>query len=127
MFGRMTATPLIRLDAGKSLDVAVSELLAATYNPQIVRWIQFPTAAVLLLLVPNDPESGAIYVYDRRDGVWYWVDFEDQKYSGYNLTDLEVLLERCCFLRLVENPRLLREREWFVAPGRSPQAVAANS
>ena len=68
------------------------------------RWIQFPTAAVLLLLVPNDPESGAIYVYDRRDGVWYWVDFEDQKYSGYNLTDLEVLLERCCFLRLVENP-----------------------
>ena len=127
MFGRMTATPLIRLDAGKSLDVAVAELLAATDNPQIARWIQFPTAAVLFLLVPNDAESGAIYVYDRRDGVWYWVDFEDQKYSGYNLTDLEVLLERCCFLRLVENPRLLREREWFVAPGRSPQAVAANS
>ena len=70
MFGRMTATPLIRLDAGKSLEVAVSELLAATDNPQIARWIQFPTAAVLLLLVPNDPESGAIYVYDRRDGVW---------------------------------------------------------
>ena len=69
MFGRMTATPLIRLDAGKSLEVAVAELLAATDHPQIARWIQFPTAAVLFLLVPNDPESGAIYVYDRRDGV----------------------------------------------------------
>ena len=83
MFGRMTATPLVRLDAGKSLEVAVSELLAATDNPQIARWIQFPTTAVLLRLVPNDPESGAIYVYDRRDGVWYWGGFEDRKYSGY--------------------------------------------
>jgi len=54
----------------------------------------------------------AIYVYDRRDGVWYRVDFEDQKYSGHNLDDLEVLLEQCRFMRLVENPRLLREREW---------------
>ena len=55
------------------------------------------------------------------------MDFEDQKYSGYNVADLEVLLERCCFLRFVENPRWLREREWFVAPGRSPQAVVASS
>ncbi len=120
MFGRVTATPLVRLDAGKDLEVAVAELLATTEHPQIARWIQFPTAVVLFLLVPNDPESGAIYVYDRRDGVWYWVDFEDQKYSGYNLTDLDVLLEQCCFLRLVENPRLLRDREWFVTPGRPP-------
>ena len=117
MFGRTTATPLIRLDAGKSL--AVAELLATTDYPQIARWIQFPTAAVPFLRIPNDPESGAIYVYDRRDEVWYWVDFQDQKYSGYNLADLEILLERCCFLRLVENPRLLRDREWFVTPGRT--------
>src|SRR5438093_4773395 len=49
MFGRMTATPLIRLDAGQSLEVAVAELLVATDYPQVARWIQFPTAAVLLL------------------------------------------------------------------------------
>ncbi len=120
MFGRMTVTPLVRLDAGKDLELAVAELLATTEYPQIARWIQFPTAVALFLLVPNDPESGAIYVYDRRDGVWYWVDFEDQKYSGYNLADLDVLLEQCCFLRLVENPRLLRDEEWFVTPGRPP-------
>jgi hypothetical protein len=126
MFGRMTVTPIVRLDAGKNLEAAVAELLATTEYPQIARWIQFPTAVALFLLVPKDPESGAIYVYDRRDGVWYWVDFEDQKYSGYNLADLDVLLEQCCFLRLVENPRLLRDREWFVTAGRSPQAVGAS-
>ncbi len=120
MVGHVRATLLARLDAGEDLEVAVAELLATTDYPQVARWIQFPTATMLFLLVPNDPESGAIYVYDRRDGVWYWVDFEDQKYSGYNLTDLDVLLEQCCFLRLVENPRLLRDREWFVAPGCPP-------
>ena len=120
MFGRMTATILTRLDAGKDLEAAVAELLAIGDYPQIARWIQFPTGVALFLVVPGDPESGAIYVYDRRDGVWYWVDFEDQKYSGYNLADLDVLLEQCHFLRLVENPRLLRDREWFVAPGRTP-------
>ncbi len=120
MFGRMTATPLVRLDAGKDLELAVAELLATTEYPQIARWIQFPTAVALFLLVPKDPESGAIYVYDRRDGVWYWVDFEDQKYGGYNLTDLDVLQEECGFLRLVENPRLLRDRERFVTAGQSP-------
>ena len=119
MFGRVTATPLVRLDAGKELEMAVAELLATTDYPEIARWIQFPTAVALFLLVPNDPESGAIYVYDRRDGVWYWVDFEDQKYSGYTLTDLEVLLEQCQFLQLVENPHLLRDKQWFVTPGRA--------
>lgn len=126
MFGRMTAIPIVRLDAGKGLEVAVAELLGTTEYPQIARWIQFPTAVVLFLVAPKDPESGAIYVYDRRDGVWYWVDFENQKYSEYNLADIDVLLEHCCFLRLVENPRLLRDREWFVIAGRSLQAVSAS-
>ena len=113
----MTVTPIVRLDAGKNLEVAVAELLATTEYPQIGRWIQFRRRWVLFLLVPRDSESGAIYVYDRRDGVWYWVDCQDQKYSGYNLADLDVLLELCYFLRLVENPRLLRDREWFVTAG----------
>ncbi len=126
MFGHVRATILARLDAGKELEVAVAELLATTDYPQIARWIQFPTATMLFLLVPNDPDSGAIYVYDRRDGVWYWVDFQDQKYSGYNLADLDVLLEKCRFLQLVENPRLLRDLKWVVTPGHAPQSVAAN-
>jgi hypothetical protein len=41
MFGRVTAIPLARLDAGKDLEVAVAELLATTDYPQIARWIHF--------------------------------------------------------------------------------------
>jgi hypothetical protein len=124
MFGRMSAMPLVRLDAGKELEVAVAELLAATDYPEIARWIQFPRGLMLFLLVPGDTGSGAVYVYDRCDGIWYWVDFQDQNYGGYSLAELDVLLGRCYFLRLVENPRCLRRSEWFVSPGQSPQAAA---
>ena len=88
MFGRMSAIPLVRLDAGEELEVAVAELLAATEYPDIGRWIQFPRGLMLFLLVPGDAGSGAVYVYDRCDGIWFLVDFQDQNYGGYSLAEL---------------------------------------
>jgi hypothetical protein len=35
-------------------------------NPGIGQWVQFPTAFLLFLVVPNDPASGAFYVFDLR-------------------------------------------------------------
>ena len=49
MFGRMSAMPIARLDAGKELHVAVAELLAATDYPELGRWIQFPRGLMLVL------------------------------------------------------------------------------
>ncbi len=47
MFGRMTATPIVRLDAGKNLDLAVAELLAAAERSQklgnLTQKVKFPT------------------------------------------------------------------------------------
>jgi hypothetical protein len=78
---------------------------------------------MLFLLVPGDTGSGAVYVYYRCDGIWYSADFYDQNYGGYSLAELDVLLGRFYFLRLVENPRGLRRSEWFLAPGQVPQAT----
>ena len=124
LFGRMDVRPILRCDAGKELEVAVAELLAVGDYPEIARWIQFPRGLMLFLLVPGDAGSGAVYVYDRCDGIWYWVDFQDQNYGGYSLPELDELLDRCYFLRLVENPRCLRKSEWCLTPGQVPQAVA---
>ena len=115
---------LCPVDAGKELEIAVAALLTATDYPEISRWIQFPRGLMLFLLVPGDAASGTVYVYDRCDGIWYWVDFQDRNYGGYSLAELDVLLDRCYFLQLVENPRCLRRSEWFVTPGQAPQAVA---
>jgi hypothetical protein len=123
MFGRMNIEPLLRLHDGPGkpapdLTSAVAQLLQLTEQPQVVRWIQFPAAVLLFLVVPDDPESGAFYVYDRKRGTWFWVDFEDDKFGGYNVADFEHLVKQSHFLRLVEQPWLLEcDGKWFVQPG----------
>jgi hypothetical protein len=78
---------------------------------------------LLFLLVPGDPESGALYVLDRRKGTWYAVDFEDEQYGGYSVAQLEMLLRECSFLDLVERPGLLRTSlPWVLEPGKAPEA-----
>ncbi len=105
MFGPMNVSPVLRLQetaAGSngSLDSAVARLLEVGDYPEIVRWVQFPPAVLLFLMVPGDPESGAFYVFDRKQRIFYMVDFEDQSYGGYKLAD-----------RL----QVLRRRRWSVA------------
>jgi hypothetical protein len=123
MFGQMNVDPLIRLQRGGSddrsdLDRAVSVLLDQTDHPEISRWIQFPAAVLLFLVIPGDPEGGAFYVFDRKRRTWFWVDFDDQKYGGYAIADFEELVKRSPFLRLIEQPRLLEGGgRWFVQPG----------
>ena len=123
MFGQMNVEPLLRLDNGQrkpapDLDSAVARLLEVTEHPKVVRWMQFPRAVLIFLMVPEDPESGAFYVYDRRDGTWFWVDFEDENFGGYSLADFEQLVGKSHFLRLVEKPWLLEcDGKWFVQPG----------
>ena len=66
MFGMMNTEPLVCLKDVMSLEAAVGELLKLTEHTGIARWVQFLRAILLFLLVPNDPASGAFYVFDRR-------------------------------------------------------------
>lgn len=114
MFGKMNVVPIVDLrdapeDVGGSLEAAVAKLLAVTEHPAIQKWVQFPRALLLFLVVPGDAESGAFYIYDRRSRIWFWVDFEDEKFGGYTLNDFERLVRECKFLDIVERPHLLRQ------------------
>jgi hypothetical protein len=127
MFGNMNVVRIVDLenapdDIGGSLDGAVAKLLDVTEHPAIAKWIQFPKALLLFLLVPGDPESGAFYVYDRGSRVWFWVDFDDEKFGGYNLGDFDRLVRDCRFLDLVERPQLFTGRSpWVLQAGSRPQ------
>ena len=125
MFGQMMISPTLQVRPDTDLPTAVAALLQATDQPEIVRWIEFPASVLLFLLVPGDPESGALYVLDRKKGTWYAVDFEDEQYGGYSAAQLEMLLNECNFLDLVERPGLLRTGlRWVVLPGQLPEAGA---
>ena len=127
MFGRMNVIPVLDLrnaadEVAKCSDGAVARLLEVTDHPKIEKWVQFPKALFVFLVVPGDAESGAFYVYDRRTRVWYWVDFDDERFGGYAVNDFDRLVRECRFLDLVERPELLARKEpWVVSPGSRPQ------
>ncbi len=127
MFGKLNVVAITgREDAEDetkdSAPEAVTRLLELTEHQKIEKWVQFPKALFVFLVVPGDPESGAFYVYDRRARVWYWVDFDDEKFGGYTVRDFDRLVRECRFLDLVEQPRLLTGKEpWMVTLGSRPQ------
>jgi hypothetical protein len=124
MFGRMMVEPLVQVDPGADLQSAMVALVKVTETVEIVRWIEFPASLLLFLLVPGDPDSGAVYVLDRKRGTWYAVDFEDEEFGGYSVSQLESLLKDCKFLDLIERPGLWRTGlQWVVLPGMVPEAA----
>ena len=132
MFGKMNAVSILDLqqapdEARASLETAIAKLLDVTEHPAIAKWVQFPKALFVFLVVSGDPESGAFYVFDRRKEIWYWVDFEDEKFGGYTVADFDELVRECRFLDIVERPDSLQfPNGWLVQPGARPcQARAA--
>jgi hypothetical protein len=76
MFGRMNVVPILDLrqtfnEVGASFETAVVRLLDVTEHPTIAKWVQFPKALFVFLIVPGETESGAFYVFDRRKRLWY--------------------------------------------------------
>jgi len=126
MFGHMTAQPIIRVKPATLIGEAVNALIAATDTAQVVRWIEFPAAILLFVVVPGDSQSGAFYVLDRRSNTWLWLDFEDDHYGGYSTSDFDLLVDEYDFLSLVERPGLLKaDAGWLLEP-RKPAEMASS-
>ena len=66
MFGQMMVEPVVQLSPGVDLQTAIATLIKVAENVEIVRWIELPASVLLFLLVPGDPDSGAVYVLDRK-------------------------------------------------------------
>jgi hypothetical protein len=128
MFGLMKTQPMLTVQIGCLLEEAVTSLIEITDGAQAVRWLEFPAAALLFLTVTGDPQSGAFYVWDRKTGTWLWVDFEDDSYGGYSVSDFDLLMHEYDFLSLVERPALLRaDAGWLLEPHKPAEMAACPS
>src|ERR1700739_3549329 len=109
-----TAIPILTLkDLGFQEPASLAQAsrgLAEVSEAQIVRWVQFPAGALFFVLVPGDPKSGPLCVFDRRNGVFYSVDFNDQNWGGYSLAEYEVLERTHRISRFAQRPWLLNRR-----------------
>ena len=72
MFGHMKAEPILRVRSACPVEEAIEVLTTATDETQAVRWMEFPAAVLVFVIVSGDPQSGAFYVLDRKTGTWLW-------------------------------------------------------
>jgi hypothetical protein len=72
------------------------------------RWIQMPKGIVVLLMVPNNPASGAIYIYDRGGQEFYLVSFDEGSDDTLTIPEFEALLAEYRLLDCVSNPSLFQ-------------------
>ena len=86
MFGRLMVEPILQIAPGSDAQTSVDRLIKVTENVEIICWMEFSNSLLLFLLVHGDPESGAVYVLERKKGTWYSVDFEDEQFGGYSAT-----------------------------------------
>jgi hypothetical protein len=71
------------------------------------RWIQMPRAILLLQMAPENPASGAIYVYDRLCQDFYMLSFEGAE-DTLTVEEFSQLLPEYNLLRFAEQPGLLQ-------------------
>ena len=76
--------PEANLDGLIRAFVSIGEAAAA-------RWIQMPTAVLVFQVVPGDPASGAIYVYERHTQSFYMLTFEGAD-DNLSLSDFDQVL-----------------------------------
>ncbi len=96
------------LDISQDVDKTVFAFLERS-EAIASRWVQLPNGVLLFVTVPDDPQSGAIYLFDRRKGVFYWFEIDGETNGLLTGADYE---------RLVRQHRLLNlaHRPWTVRP-----------
>lgn len=91
------------LDVRVGIDKAVFAFLDRS-EAIASRWVQLPTGVLLFVTVPDDPRSGAIYLFDRRKGVFYLLDFDGEPNGQLTGEDYERLVRGHRLLALVRRP-----------------------
>ena len=87
------------------VDRVIREFLAIG-DAVAARWIQMPKAILLLQMAPENPASGAIYVYDRQRQDFYILCFEEGE-DTITSDEFVDLLREYNLLQYAEQPGLL--------------------
>jgi hypothetical protein len=86
------------------------------------RWIEMPHGILLLQMVPGSPSSGAIYLYDRKQQVFYMVGFDGPD-DNLTVEEFEQLVSEYGLLRYAERPSLMRVQSHILAASVQDQSL----
>jgi hypothetical protein len=97
-------------DIGLRPEASVEHVVKAFLNvgeALAARWIEMPRGILLLQSVPDEPASGAIYLYDRERRIFYFVSFLDGRDDAFTATEFDDLVVEYDLVSRAANPNLL--------------------
>ena len=97
-------------DIGLRRDASVEHVVKAFLNvgeALASRWIEMPCGILLLQSVPDEPASGAIYLYDRESRIFYLVSFVDGADDRLTVSEFDQLVAEYDLVSFAANPHLL--------------------
>jgi hypothetical protein len=71
------------------------------------RWVQMPQGVLLLQTVADNPQSGAIYLYDRERQIFYFACFDQGRDDSLSVAEFEQLVTEYDLVSWTANPALL--------------------
>lgn len=71
------------------------------------RWIQHRAGILLCVAVPGDPQSGACYLYVRREGVFHCLDLPGVDNGQLSSEQFDQLVRQFRLIDLARRPRTL--------------------
>ena len=70
------------------------------------------------------PRIGRVLGFDCKTSTWFWIEFDDQQYGSYNVSDFDDLVHEYDILSLVERTALLKAiPRWMLEPGKPAENV----
>ena len=97
-------------DIGLHQDASVEHVVKVFLNvgeALASRWIEMPRGILLLQTVPDEPASGAIYLYDRDRHIFYFASFLDGQDDALSVTEFDQLAGEYDLVSRTANPSLL--------------------
>ena len=97
-------------DIGLRQDAGVEHVVKAFLNVGeglASRWIEMPRGILLLQTVPDEPASGAIYLYDRERHIFYFVSFLDGQDDALTVPEFDQLVAEYDLVFCAANPQSL--------------------
>lgn len=98
-------------DIGLRKDASVEHVVKVFLNVGeaiAARWIEMPRGILLLQAVPDQPASGAIYLYDRERHIFFFVDFVDGRDDTLTAAEFDQLVTEYDLVSWTANPACLQ-------------------
>jgi hypothetical protein len=96
----------LKLRAEQDVAEIVARFLAVGEGV-IAHWVEYARGLLLFVMAPADDRSGAFYIYDRKKGSFWLLDFADGVFGGYSISEMREKIREFRLLDFAENPAKL--------------------